>query len=96
LPQIRWNYVPCERNCFHYILRCHQEFLERNQVTNQLLKVPDPDDIEDSLEREMRNQVDSNLASGIIRLAGDGHFQYSKRGLLFLWGQFVKDMVRLC
>ena len=95
-PQIRWNYVPCERNCFHHILRCHQEFLERNKVSNHLLKMPDPDDIEDALEREMRGQVDSNLASGIIRLAGDGHFQYSKRGLLFLWGQFVKDMVRLC
>ena len=44
----------------------------------------------------MQNQVEFNLASGIIRLTGDGHFQYSKRGLFFLWGQFLKDMVRLC
>ncbi len=95
-PHIRWNYVPCERNCFHHILRNHREFLGRNKVNAELLRVPDPEDVEDSLEREMRHQVEFNLASGIIRLTGDGHFQYSKRGLIFLWGQFVKDMVRLC
>ncbi len=95
-PHIRWNYVPCERNCFHHILRNHREFLAHNDVSAELLCMPDPEDVEDSLEREMRHQVEFNLASGIIRLTGDGHFQYSKRGLIFLWGQFVKDMVRLC
>jgi hypothetical protein len=96
VPEIRWNYVPCERNCFHQILRNHNEFLDDNHITTDVLRIPDPDDIEDSLEREMRQQVECNLASGIIRLVGNDHFQYSKRGLIFLWGQFVKDMVRLC
>ncbi|MBN8457091.1 MAG: hypothetical protein J0M04_04545 [Verrucomicrobia bacterium] len=95
-PDIHWNPVPCERGCFHYILRQHREFLERRRVTADQLRIPDPEDVEDSLEREMRRQVEYNLAAGIIRLTGDGHFRYSKRGLLFLWGQFVKDMVRLC
>ena len=95
-PQIRWNYVPCERNCFHQILRNHRDFLEHNKVNGDILCIPDPEDVEDALEREMHHQVEYNLASGIIRLTGDGHFQYSKRGLIFLWGQFVKDMVRLC
>jgi len=44
----------------------------------------------------MRKQVEHNLSTGIIRLTGDGNFKYSKRGLLFLWMQFVKDMIRLC
>ncbi|MEI7954571.1 MAG: hypothetical protein WCJ66_05330 [Verrucomicrobiota bacterium] len=95
-PHIRWNYVPCEQNCFKSILRDHQQFLARNKVSADLLRMPDPEDIEDALEREMQSQVEFNLASGIIRLTGDGHFQYSKRGLFFLWGQFLKDMVRLC
>ena len=60
------------------------------------LRVPDPDDAEEDIEREMRGQIDHNLAKGIIRLTGDGHFRYSARGLLFLWKQFIKDMVRLC
>ena len=58
--------------------------------------VPDADEIENSIEYEMRKQVDHNLAVGYIELTGDGHFKYSKRGLFFLWGQFLKDMVRLC
>lgn len=95
-PEIHWNYVPCERNCFHQILHNHQQFLLRNGRTIDDLRIPDPEDVEDALEREMRGQVEHNLASGIIRLTGDGHFQYSKRGLLFLWGQFLKDMARLC
>lgn len=94
-PDIRWNYVPCERNCFHYILRRHRQFLEQNRLPVDSLRVPDPEDVADALEREMRKQVEYNLAAGIIRLTGDGHFKYSKRGLIFLWGQFIKDMVRL-
>ena len=34
--------------------------------------------------------------TGIITLTDDGSFRYTTRGLFFLWGQFVKDMVRFC
>ena len=95
-PDIRWNHVPCGRNCFHQILRDHQAYLQRTNIRSDQLRVPDPEEIETSIENEMRKQVDHNLATGIIRLTGDGHFRYSKRGLLFLWGQFIKDMVRFC
>jgi hypothetical protein len=94
-PDIHWNHVPCERNCFLYVLRRHREFLTERGMPVDSLRMPDPDDVEDALEREMRKQVEYNLAAGIIRLTGDGHFKYSKRGLFFLWGQFLKDMVRL-
>lgn len=94
-PNVRWNHVPCERSCFHQILSNHREFLQRMKVSEDL-RMPDPEVIEDGIENEMRHQVDHNLASGIIRLTGDGHFRYSRRGLLFLWGQFIKDMIRLC
>lgn len=95
-PNVRWNHVPCERNCFHQILRDHRQYLRRLKIPPQQLQMPDPEDLQDSLEREMRRQVAHNLAAGIIRLTGDGHFCYSKRGLFFLWGQFIKDMARLC
>ena len=95
-PDVRWNHVPCARNCFHQILRDHREYLRRAKVPANNLRMPNPEEIEASIEREMHKQVAHNLATGIIVLTGDGHFRYSKRGLLFLWGQFVKDMVRLC
>jgi hypothetical protein len=95
-PNFQWNHVPCERSCFHQILADHRKYLGRVNVPTDRLRMPDPEEIENSIEREMRSQVDHNLAAGLIRLTGDGHFQYSKRGLIFLWGQFIKDMVRLC
>lgn len=95
-PDVRWNHVPCGRNCFHQILGNHRDYLTRLNIPASQLRIPDPEEIENSIEREMRKQVQHNLSTGIIRLTGDGHFQYSKRGLIFLWGQFLKDMVRFC
>jgi hypothetical protein len=95
-PDVRWNHVPCGRNCFHQILRDHRDYLTRLKIPASQLRIPDPEEIESAIEVEMRKQLDHNLATGIIRLTGDGHFQYSKRGLFFLWGQFIKDMVRFC
>jgi hypothetical protein len=96
-PNMRWNHVPCEKSCFHQILEDHRRYLSRMAVPADDLRMPDPDEIENDIEREMKTQMEHNLAHGIIRMTDDGgHFQYSKRGLLFLWGQFVKDMVRLC
>jgi len=95
-PNVRWNHVPCERSCFHQILRDHQRYLVRLRIPQDKLRMPDPEEIENSIEKEMRTQVDHNLSAGIIRLTGDGHFRYSNRGLFFLWGQFIKDMIRLC
>jgi hypothetical protein len=95
-PDMSWNHVPCGRNCFHQILRDHRSYLKRAKVASDLLRVPDPEEIENAIELEMRRQLDHNLNAGIIRLTGDGHFQYSNRGLLFLWMQFIKDMVRFC
>ncbi len=95
-PDVRWNHVPCGRNCFHQILRDHKSYLGRLCIPTDQLRIPDPEEIEHSIENEMRRQLEHNLATGIIQLTGDGHFQYSKRGLFFLWGQFIKDMVRFC
>lgn len=95
-PNVRWNHVPCERSCFHQILKDHHAYLSRVKISTDHLRMPDPEEIEDGVEAEMRNQVEHNLAAGIIQLTGDGNFQYSRRGLFFLWGQFIKDMIRLC
>jgi len=95
-PGMQWNHLPCSQNCFHQILVTHRQYLARRGITHDQLTIPDPELIEKDIEAEMRRQIEHNLAAGIIRMAGDGHFQYSKRGLLFLWLQFLKDMVRFC
>ena len=93
---LSWNHVPCEKSCFHQILADHHRYLAKMNVRSSDLLVPDPEELENQIEAEMNQQISHNLQSGIIRLTGDGHFQYSKRGLMFLWAQFVKDMIRLC
>ncbi len=95
-PTIRWNHVPCERSCFHWILRDHRDYLGQMKILPEQLRMPDPEHLEDAIEQEMKRQVEHNLSAGFIQLTGDGHFRYSTRGLFFLWGQFVKDMIRLC
>ena len=95
-PEMVWNHVPCRCGCFHQILRDHRDYLARTRIPVEQLRIPDPEAIEQIIEEEMRKQLDHNLAAGIIRLTDDGHFQYSLRGLFFLWGQFIKDMVRFC
>lgn len=95
-PGVFWNHVPCGRKCFHQILRDHRSYLERAKAPAEELMIPDPDKLIESIEQEMRRQLEHNHSAGIIRFTGDGHFEYSPRGLLFLWGQFIKDMVRFC
>lgn len=95
-PKFRWNSVKCENRCFTCIMNDHRAFLRRSKVAHDELVVPDPDSITEEMEREMRDHIEHNLDHGIIRLAGDGRFRYSGRGLLFLWKQYVKDMIRLC
>lgn len=95
-PGLKWNHVPCEKSCFHQILKDHQDFLRKMKIKQENLLVPDPESLEENIETEMRRQIDHNLKSGIIHLTNDGHFKYSKRGLIFLWYQFIKDMIRLC
>lgn len=94
---LHWNHVPCERNVFGQILQDHHRFLERLKVDPDSLMIPDPDAMEEAIEAEMKCQLNHNLKEGIIRPAADErYFEYSARGLFFLWKQAIKDMVRLC
>ncbi|MFK7850716.1 MAG: hypothetical protein AB8D78_07035 [Akkermansiaceae bacterium] len=95
-PELTWNHVPCEKSCFHQILDDHRKFLKKKKICQEDLRIPDPEVLEENLETEMREQIEHNLNTGIIEMSDDRHFQYSKRGLIFLWCQFIKDMIRLC
>ena len=74
----------------------HQRYLKKFNLPLESLSLPDPELLEEDMEKEMQEQIEHNLAHGIIKPTNDGHFRYSTRGLLFLWKQFVKDMIRLC
>jgi len=80
---------------FAALLDAHRDFLGLNGVDTEEILVEDEKSFQQAMEEELRLQVRHNLERGLIALAGEGTFRYSWRGLFFLWGQFVKDMVRL-
>jgi hypothetical protein len=91
-----WMHVPCTRNCFRQIWSNHCEHLQKYSVPTSELMEMDPEHLDDWIEQEMQKMIEHNLDCGIIEFAGDGSFCYSTRGLFYLWGQFIKDMVRFC
>lgn len=95
-PNVWQNNIPCATGCLNKILASHHYFITLHGASHDDLQIPDPDMIDQDVEQDMRQQIDHNLASKIIELTGDGHFKYSSRGLLFLWKQSIKDMIRLC
>ncbi|MFP6872883.1 MAG: hypothetical protein VCA55_05170 [Verrucomicrobiales bacterium] len=93
-PDIEIKRAPASQS-FAEMLNSHRAFLAHRGIAKDHLQKDHPDDLKQIAEREMRNQIDHNLDRGLIRLSGNGTFRYSWRGLLFLWLQSIKDMVRL-
>jgi len=80
---------------FDGLLAAHREMLMTYGLQPEEMAETDPEAIVDMIQRETRRQVDHNLDRGLIMLSGEGTFRYSFRGYLFLWRQFLRDMVRL-
>lgn len=95
-PGVNWKHLPCEQKCFRQILHGHREFVKRQGLDHQDLLMPDPESIDQQIEKEMKEQIAHNLENGLIEYADQESFRYSWRGLIFLWRQLLKDMIRLC
>ena len=80
---------------FQELVSRHENFLEQSGIADAELSAADPEELDELMERNLRDQVDHNLDRGLIKLSGNGTFRYSWRGLVYLWGQAVKDMIRL-
>ena len=93
-PQIHLNRVS-DVSTFTELMDAHDSFLQRKGIKADEVQAIEPDEIRPLMEKELRLQIDHNLDKGVIQLSGNGTFKYSWRGLVFLWGQFLKDMVKL-
>ncbi len=95
-PRVHWNQIGCGNESASHLLEQHNHFLAKQGFIDDDLIIPDPDQLEEEIEHELRRQIDYNLQQGIIRLTGEGSFRYTLRGLFYLWKQFIRDMIRLC
>lgn len=104
-PEVRTNRAVNAHSFFH-LLEEHRSYLYMLAVeSGDLVEIDlDADEaaengralIEAQMEEDTRRQIEHNLATGLIaKSSDDTTFRYSWRGLFFLWGQFVKDMVKL-
>ena len=48
-----------------------------------------------SVIRDLREQIAHNVKKGILKPASEAHVKYSWRGMIYLWCQFLLDLVRL-
>jgi hypothetical protein len=84
-----------DADSFDGLVEAHREMLLGDGLQAEEMAETEPEAFSELIQRETRRQVDHNLDQGLIRLSGEGTFRYSFRGYLFLWRQFLRDMVRL-
>jgi len=73
----------------------HAAFLVASGVESSVLRAPDSEVLRTEMQHELREQLDHNLACGLLERDGPDLIRYSKRGMFFLWFQFLRDFVRL-
>ncbi|NNE93241.1 MAG: hypothetical protein HKN23_16480, partial [Verrucomicrobiales bacterium] len=85
-----------DADSFRDLLENHKQFLNACAVETQDLPEGDPELLPQLIERETGQQIRHNLDRGLIELAEQPDmFRYSWRGLFFLYGQLVKDLVKM-
>jgi hypothetical protein len=80
---------------FMEIYASHCEFLRLNGVIVPDLDELDSERIQAGIQKDLRSQIAHNISSGVLRKDGAGAIRYSWRGMLFIWFQFLRDLVRL-
>lgn len=84
-----------EAETFAEMLAAHEAFLRRNRVTPERIAPQDPEMLHTNIQRDLTQQIDHNLLTGVIVRAGENHFRYSWRGCFYLWFQVLKEMIRV-
>jgi len=96
-PKMINNHVSCEgMNSLEFMLYAHNSYLFEKGLNTDTLIQPDPERAESQLENEIKEQINYNLENGLIQMVDGKEFRYSFKGLVFLWKQVLKDLIRLC
>ncbi|MFZ4681336.1 MAG: hypothetical protein ACOYMS_02440, partial [Terrimicrobiaceae bacterium] len=80
---------------FASLLTVHEKFLEAEGVGPNLLIAQDPEEMVQTMQSEMRDQLIHNIDLGVLERDGEKFIRYTRRGMFFLWCQFLRDLVRL-
>ena len=93
-PLFRINRQRPDRS-FWQLYQSHREFLRRNKVDPAEIDALDEEQIEAEMEKDLRDQISHNIHKGVLTPTATGDVKYSWRGMIYLWCQFLVDLVRL-
>src|SRR2546423_3695851 len=93
-PQFRINRQRADQS-FWQLYQSHREFLRRNGVDPAQIDPLDEERIESEMEKDLRDQIAHNIHKGVLKQTATGDVKYSWRGMIYLWCQFLVDLVRL-
>jgi len=94
VPQWRVNRLRGDQT-FLQIYESHRHFLNQNRVRLEDLEDLDAEQIQSEIEKDLRAQITHNIAAGVLTQNAAGEIRYSWRGMIFIWFQFLRDLVRL-
>jgi hypothetical protein len=93
-PQFRINRQRPDQS-FWQLYQSHKEYLRQNQVELSVIDPMDDERIQTEIENDLREQIAHNIAKGVLTPANEREVKYSWRGMIYLWCQFLLDLVRL-
>ena len=93
-PQFRINRQRPDQS-FWQLYQSHRAFLRQNDVYLDTIETLDEEKIEHEMERDLREQIAHNITKGVLKQTPEGDVKYSWRGMIYLWCQFLLDLVRL-
>jgi hypothetical protein len=93
-PLFRINRQRPDRS-FWQLYHSHRQFLSRNRVDPSEIDALDEERIEAEMEKDLRDQIAHNIHKGVLKQTAAGDVKYSWRGMIYLWCQFLVDLVRL-
>jgi hypothetical protein len=94
VPQWRVNRLRGDQT-FLQIYESHRQFLNQNRVRLDDLEELDAEQIQEEIQKDLRAQITHNIAAGVLKQNAAGEIRYSWRGMIFIWFQFLRDLVRL-
>lgn len=81
---------------FEELLGIHQNWMEGMGFKAEDFTEENPEEFPQLIEEETGRQIQFNMESGLVAAGeSDDTVRYSWRGLLFIYCQLIKDMVRM-
>jgi hypothetical protein len=93
-PQFRINRQRPDQS-FWQLYQSHKEYLRQNHIDTSVITPMDEDRVQAEIENDLREQIKHNIEAGVLKPASEREVKYSWRGMVYLWCQFLLDLVRL-